>query len=48
MRKLFVMISLNVAYSTAELMIGPFTGWGTSFFAIAVSRNKPDQVDTCG
>lgn len=26
MRKLLVMISLNVAYSTAELMIGLFTG----------------------
>lgn len=65
MRKLFVMISLNVAYSTAELMIGLFTGraglvsdafhltFGCglltfSLFAIAVSRNKPDQVYTYG
>lgn len=65
MRKLFVLISLNVAYSTAELCIGLLTGrvglvsdafhltFGCglltfSLFAMATSREKPDQVYTYG
>ncbi|KAI3471530.1 hypothetical protein Pfo_028180 [Paulownia fortunei] len=58
MRRLFVLISLNVAYSTAELFIGLVSdsfhltfGCGLlsfSLFAMAASRQKSDHAYTYG